>query len=326
MRFITYAFLLLLIPFSGYAQRSPGRDDLPRMPDSLLVIKNRVKTVRMFSLDANGKRHAYKTFSYDSIGRIIVEKDAMEHSFHYEYDRNGQKAAAVQRDPAGRFVQRYVFRRNAADTSFTTTIYLSGDSLHPWRSFTMNSRNLCVRDTHYVSSGAVYSIQAMKYDHNDKMIARYDSSSTTRMAEWTSNGKKVARKTYDPSGHILHSYRFYYNKDGKIERITDSTGVMKTVEYNFTYSKGTLTEYRRNKTPMTESEISWLHSEFWVLFPRNEGGWSEFSGDDVIVRMTTQSEHNITYDASGNIIRDELRQTSGSFAETRVYEYEYEFY
>lgn len=290
-------------------------------PDSAVVVKNKVKTVSVYFQSKDGKRYQQKELVYDRAGRLVKE-GAGENSFYYAYgyDGKGRRTVTTQRSKDGNFIQKFVTVYNDADGSRRVSLYQENDTLLASYVYTYDKLNRKIQEEHYNSNG-LFNLYKTGYDTNGNVIASYDSSGFTRIANYREKAFLVKRRTYSPEGKMLHEYRYSYADYGPITGIIDSTGPKSVVKYEINYQTPQ-TEYRRNGRLMDAKESAEFRRDFVEVFPVRE-----WDGEDYGLPVPDMvTEHKLTYDKKGNIIQDELIQKEGSFAQSFIYVYEYEFY
>lgn len=315
---IRFSFLTILLFFASIADAQTLG-----YPDSAAVVKNKVKVARIYFKSKDGKRYQQKELHYDKQGRIIIEREG-EHSFYYAYvyDSQGRRISTTQRSKDGAFIQKFTEEYNESDSTRQVYLFLERDTITPSYIYTYDSRGRKIREEQYSPNGHP-NIYEMTYDQKGDVIASYDSIGSERMASFRKNGMLVKRRVYSPKGELLREYRYTYTTSGKIKTITDSSSLKNVVQYDILYNDfGAITEYQRSKKKMPEQEVADFRKEFYYVFPfRDE---EEMPYGLPVPELI--NEHHFTYDKKGNIIRDDLVQKQGSYSETYVYEYEYEFY
>jgi hypothetical protein len=312
MRFIS--IFLFIISYSV------SQAQIVALPDSAVVRKNKVKSVRIY-LDEPGGKTVQKIVQYDKRGRIVMERLNEESPYStYSYDSTGRVRTFTSRSRTGEYIYKTVTHYQDKDSLRTVYEYFDKDSTKVTRVCTYNKRGNKIKETGDNGYGKSY-VSAWIYNDEGRLIAEYDSSSSSRTASWRSNFHLVKRRTYDPSGTLLHEYNFSYHPNGQIATISDSTGTLKTVHYEIRLDKdGEIAEYWRDQTKMAQPEISTFREEYYFIFPEHEQSVETEEGFKV------ENEHHFTYDKKGKIVRDDLVQKWGASSSTYVYVYEYEFY
>jgi len=292
-------------------------------PDSADVVRNKVKVVRIYFKMADGKRDQQLQLHYDKQGRVIIERQN-ESTYYYEYayDKKGRKISSTQRTKDGVLIQKFVEEHNEKDSSRKVSLFSSGDTLKPTTVYVYNKHGWKIREEQHNSLGVAY-VYGFAYDAKGTLITTYDSIGYQQTASLRKNGLLTWRRVYSPQGQLLHEYRYAYTPQGQITDVWDSTGLIPVVHYQVKYNPNAQIEKMlRDTTVMSALESEHFRNDFFYVFPYRDGE-NESNG---LPHPGLVNEHNFTRDKKGNIIRDDLVQKMGSFSQTYVYEYEYEFY
>lgn len=292
------------------------------LPDSAVVRKNKVKSVRIYHVDPAAGKTVQKIIHYDRRGRMVLERLNEESGYStYSYDSAGRVQTFTSRSRNGEFVYKKVMQYQDKDSSKVVYEHYDKDSTKVTRICTYDKHGKKIKETADNGYGKSY-VNTWTYSDEGRIIAQYDSSSLSRTASWYSNFRLVKRRTYDPSGKLLHEHRFSYHPNGQIASISDSTGTLKTVHYDIRLNeRGETAEYWREGKKMSEAEVVSFRKEYYFIFPEREN-----DGTFDMAAPAIENEHHLTHDKKGNIKRDDLVQKAGTSAETYVYVYEYEFY
>lgn len=308
-----FAFFL----FSGmivHAQIAP--------PDSAAVVKNKVKVARIYQFQGMGERHLAKEIHYDNKGRVIYNRDGESASYYYDfvYDAKNRVQSSAQRNLKGELIQKFVTVYNN-DGSKTTTIYRGEDTLTPSYLYTYDASNHKIREVDYVS-GKILQEFRYQYDATGNLIGTYDSSSSSRTANYHRNDNLVLRRTYDPQGQLLHESRYHYNGTNQLTEVVDSSSSGKPIHYGIEHdSRGGINQYTINAQPMNDKELAQFRQDYYYLFPEDN-----LEVNYGLPTPELVNKHEFTYDDKGNIIKDKLTQVQGSFGQSYFYVYEYEYY
>lgn len=294
------------------------------MPDSAMVVKNKVKTVRIYSLPNDGKRYLEKFMTYDKSGRVIREQET-EYSYYYEYtyDSKGRRTLSTQRTAKGEFIQKFSETYNEKDGTRTVALCTSGDSVTPRYVYVYNAKGWKIRDEQYNPKGIAF-LNVYEYDTAGNQIASYDSVANIRTATYRKNGTIQWQRTYSPKNALLHQYRYKYNAYGFVSDFYDSTGSIPVVHYALVYNTHPFPDsVQRNGVTLKTPEFQQFQLDYPSLFPAH---YQDGSDDYALPVPDLVNEHHFTYDKKGNIVRDDLVQKQGSYSQTFVFVYEYEFY
>lgn len=311
-----FSILLLFLTSLGFAQTIG-------FPDSAVVVKNKVKKVSIYFESTDGQRDLQKQLEYDRSGRIVTERQN-PNTFYYEYkyDEKGRKVSTIQKTKDGARIQEFTEEYIDKDTSRKVRLYLAEDSEQPSYIYYYDKAGRKTGEEQYNKLGMVNRSRYW-YDAKGDLIATYDSVGYQHTASLRKKELLTERHVYDADGKLLHWYTFTYNKSNQISVITDSTGIQPTQKYTVEYSP-TFTAIGAMRDGKKISESNWfaLKKDLFYLFPEQR----EMEQDNGLPVPEVVNEHHYTYDKKGNIVRDDLVQKMGSYGQTYVYTYEYEFY
>lgn len=291
-------------------------------PDSLTVVKNKVKKVSIY-FESGGQRDLQKQLEYDRQGRIVMERQN-PNTFYYEYkyDEKGRKISTIQKTKEGNRIQEFTEEYIDKDTSRKVRLFLAEDGQQPSYIYYYDKHGRKTGEEHYNKLGLVNRYRYW-YDSSGAVIATYDSIGYQHTASLRRKDVLAERHVYNASGELLHWYTFTYNERNQVATILDSTGVQPTQKYVVEYNaQFTSTGALRNGQKLPEGNWIELKKELFYLFPEDNG----MERDNGLPIPPVENEHHYTYDKKGNIVRDDLVQKMGSYAQTYVYTYEYEFY
>jgi YD repeat-containing protein len=292
-------------------------------PDSATVVKNKVKRVSIYFESADGQRDLQKQLEYDKSGRIVTERqNPNTFYFEYTYDAKGRKISSVMKTKDGNRSQEITEEYIDKDTSRKQRLYFADDGQQPSFIYYYDKHGRKTREEQYNKLGLVGQFR-YSYNSAGELISTYDSVGYQHTASVRKNNVLTERHVYNADGQLLHWYTFTYNDRNQIATITDSTGVQPTQKYVIEYrQQSTATGALRNGQKLPEQNWVELKKELFYLFP--DGPTIERETDLPIPEVV--NEHHYTYDKKGNIMRDDLVQKMGSFSQTYVYTYEYQYY
>lgn len=310
-------FFISLLPAAAFSQTIG-------FPDSATVVKNKVKKVSIY-FESNGQRDLQKQLQYDKAGRLVTERQN-PNTFYYEYtyDEKGRKISSIQKTKDGERIQEFTEEYIDKDTSRKVRLFMAEDGQQPSYIYYYDKQGRKTREEHYNKLGMV---KQLRYEYNaaGEVIGTYDSLGYQHTASVRKNNVLTERHVYNASGELLHWYVFTYNKSNQVATILDSTGIQPTQKYIVEYSpRLTAVGALHNGQKMPEANWLELKKELFYLFPETEAQSRE--QDNALPIPEVVNEHHYTYDKKGNIVRDDLVQKMGSYSQSYVYTYEYEFY
>ena len=288
------------------------------LPDSISVIKNHVKTVRVYSVLENEKRMTL-FLTYDDKGRVVRESEN-DNSYYYayRYDERGRRTSATQYGKTGIFSQKYV-TEYLNDTITKVTHYESIDSTQVAHIHYYDQHGRILRNEDY-NKGILKHVTVQKFNAAGDVIYAYDSAYYS--ASIRENGLLVKVRSYNTDYSLTHEYTYTYSQQ-RVTHITDSVSPKFVSRYHVLYNQYSLVVGAElNGVKMNEKEFDHFRSSYQYVLPATDGIDEDY-GLPIPELVNT---HVLTKDKKGNIIRDELTQKQGSFSQTYVYEYEYEYY
>ncbi len=289
------------------------------MPDSAAVVHNHVKSVKIYLVMDKGERMMNQYLIYDRLGRVVREsKDDKSYYHVYSYDANGREITSAKYSKQGMFYHKYT-TEYINDTLTKVTLYQSYDSTQATHVYFRDQHARIVREEAY-NRGQMNHLKIERYNSGGDVTYSYDS--TGNSAVIYKNGLLVKVRSYNTDRALIHDYTYKHGEHGVTE-IVDSVSPNQVTRYVVVYSAyGHVTGAERNGIKLSEAEFTKFQGDFMYVLPPTDG----LAEEDGLPVPELINSHNITRDKKGNIIRDELTQKYGSFSQTFVYEYEYEFY
>jgi hypothetical protein len=292
------------------------------LPDSALIVKNKIKTIRIYFNSPDGQKYQNRDLHYNRNGQLIREGvDSKSPYSVHAYDEQGRITSTTQRGSDGSFVSRRINDYGQKGNKITR-YYGFGDSTLCTNVILFDDKSQKIREEVYTQNGIQW-IYTTNYDSLGKVIATTDSSAATGTKKWYVNNKLTKKTVRDPKSRYFHQYAYTYDYFGRLWKMSDSTEGANTVTYTIVYSKegGPREGIQRNGKMMDAAEeASFINSNPEFRKP------IELEDDYGLPVPEMVEKHNLSYDKKGNIVRDELTQTNGSHSDTFVYTYEYEFY
>ena len=293
-------------------------------PDSAAVVKNHVKSARIYFRSWDGKRSLSKQLWYDIDGRIIREQEGVNSFYYvYAYDQYGRRVSSTQRSKDGAFIQMFSEQYSDKDSTRKVNLYLQPDSTQIAYVYVYDKHGNKIREEQY-NKGVLAHLYTVQFDEKGNVLMSYDSTVINRTVTVREKGLLSKHRTYSPNGKLLHEYSYTYDSFGRVLKLSDSTGVMKTVNYMIVYDEvgGPGVDVKRDGVFMSQEEENLFRKEHSYIFPENNFEYQDYGLP--VPEMVTS--HTFTYDKKGNIIRDDMVQRQGATSETYIYEYEYEFF
>jgi hypothetical protein len=310
-------FYTLILAISGiataYAQNIT-------MPDSAAVIRNKVKSVKVYFNPKTGDRIENLYLVYDKQGRLIREgQNENSYYYAYGYDDKNRRISYTQRSAKGEFTQKSTIEFLERDSMKKVSLYQAYDTTRPTHIYFYDKSENKVREEAY-ANGILTHLQIIGYDNSGEVVYSYDS--TANSIAIRKDLRLIKIRSYSPKNELLHDYTYKYGQHG-VTDIIDSVSPKQVTRYVVLYSVyGQVTSAERNGKELTDVEFRNFQSDFMYVLPRT----NESDGEYGLPPGELLNTHKLTYDKKGNITRDELTQKQGTFSETYVYEYEYEFY
>jgi len=197
-----------------------------------------------------GSPQGATTFSYDSVGRLVTETDALGNTSSYSYNTlNELTSDTVQGhtttytyDAAGRVVGQIDSLGNTTSYSYDAQNRLTSDiSQGHTTSFTYDAAGELLTETDYLGNTTSYT-----YDAQNRLISDTAQGHTTtytydasgRLLSETDSLGNITRTTYDAAGQVTsdtdpqgHVTQYTYDAAGNVITAIDSQG---TTHYVYT--------------------------------------------------------------------------------------------
>lgn len=257
---------------------------------------------------------------YDKQGRLIREgQNENTYYYAYGYDNKGRRVVYTQRSAKGEFIQKTTTEYLEKDSLKKVSLYEAIDTTKPTHVYFYNNNDETVRDEYY-ANGKLTHLYIRKFNSAGEITYSYDSSASTVIIR--KDLAPVKMRTYSPKNELLHDYTYVY-LDYYVREIIDSVSPQQVTRYAVYYDQfWKVSSADRNGKKMSEGELVNFKKEFVYVLPRDY----DLEDNNGLPPGELMNTHKLEYDKKGNITRDELTQTQGSYSLTYVYEYEYEFY
>ena len=293
------------------------------LPDEFLNAKNGVKFVKIYSTNEKQPRTLVTLNQYDKNGRLIqANGDGTANVVRYFYNAQNKYSCIQIAYPNGKFCRKTIF---TYDTKKGTTLMShyanSKDSAQITSRVLEDSLHRTIRKTSYME-GREHDYVEYAYNDQGKIIGQKDSSAQTLTVNIIWENQLTIRKVYSTSNVLLHTYRFVYNDLYSIKAIIDSTSEKSDTYIMLrTETYGLVNSVLKNGNELSEQEREQFIDRFPMVDRGNLIADSEGIYDDHV-----KKEHIFEKDQNGNIVKDTVTISQGSFRQVLVFVYEYEYY
>lgn len=294
-------------------------------PDSVAVIRNKVKSVSIYLNAKNLKHELYRQYFYNTSGHVEREAIAGEMTISYFYDTQGRLNKSVFRDYNGKYLQSILLEYAPGGSKISRVLqYMHNDTVNPTYAQLLDSKER-VRQFERYSSGTLLQCTKTTYNDKNEPVWTYDSIVAGKVEEHL-NKQLVRYTALSQAGKMRQHWTFSYNKEQLITGASFKSPESKPVKYTIEYTAPPYAYVIKaaGSGVDTAAAIRLFKTDFSYLLPRVELNDGEAFGE--IEETPVEPKHNLTYDAKGNMIRDEISYPPGSEHRNRVYEYEYTFY
>ncbi len=287
--------LLLLFIFTSLF--STAQEFTP--PDSAAIIKNKVKSVKIF-YTGKGKEHLIKQeYRYDKMGRCIYSRvGTVPYYYTYSYTEKGQPANYEQRTLTGGLIKSFQNVYAADGKLLHMKILTERDSINPSTIYTYDADGRTIEEN-YFEKGVLTRSYKTGYD-SAQVIHRIDS--TPGKSVYEKRDSKTIRQTYyNEKNEVQENWLLNYDIDNNLIATECTIGKNKGT-YTMVYTDRSLFAVLKNGQPIIKDEfISW-NAKFHYLLPR------PIEGDVPLPFIDPASQyefvHQLKRDRKNNITRD----------------------
>lgn len=299
--------------------------DLP-WPDSLVVVKNHVKTVRVIAPNVQGRSIEIKRRDYDTLGRVIRESGPTVHCclWTYTYDDKNRKTSESRREMnSGRMI--YATHIEYLDSLSTRKLvhYAWYDSLRPaditWISYNNRSER---KETYLHGVYTGYSITT--YDAEGHQTYKHDSTIAFRLhptaIKWKFDTVRIRTvrtwnnywinefQQYEGDSLILH-VQYLYGSRGTSEIIDSGPGHEKR-HYELIYTKDEMypTGVKLNGTEQDYDQFRQFQIEYRIEVVRPKPSPETDATKEAWITPSPENpsdfsiDYTPTYDEKGKIV------------------------
>lgn len=313
-------FYLLAILFLG-SLFSFAQEFTP--PDSAAIIKNRVKSIKVYYTGTGNKHLITHEYRYDKNGRCIYSRDGSAgYYYSFTYTEKGQIATSYQRALSGAIIQGHKKDYTADGKLFHTQVFTERDTVRPGIIYTYGSTGNVVEESHF-NNGKLIRNYKTEYDINNKIIHRIDSTPGKSVYE-TLNSKTVRQTYYYESEAMTENWLLSYDAGGRLIKTICIT-TKSTDTYTVIYDKDLEYKILGNGKPISKEDYIKWDSKFRWLMPRQvEEDFGLPYADPV---ANYKYNHELKRDKKDNIIKDII---TGAYPYMNFkpveFDYEYEYW
>jgi hypothetical protein len=293
-------------------------------PDSAAIVKNHVKSVRIFYTGTGIKNYFTREYRYDKKGRQIYDQDGSA-NYHYEYSYNDkdQIVRAVQRGNDGKFIQGWenIYYPNGRRKEFV--YYTETDTVFPINRVGYDTAGNKVSDTFY-RKHEISRVRLFTFDSEHHCVSVYDSIPGTSVSVLVES--RLSRISYYDDKHVPGTtWLFTHDSLGRLSKaILKTPGKKKDESYTIKYEANGSYSILLNGKPAGTEEKTAFENQFGYLLPRTGEDYELPYADPIAESHDT---HTLTRDKKGNIIEDKI-ESGDSWRKTEpvLFTYEYTYY
>lgn len=292
-------------------------------PDSAAIVKNHVKSVKIYYTGTGSKNLLTQEYRYDKKGQRVYSRDgSASYYYAFTYTEKRQLATSVQRSMTGAFIKAYNNEYDDNGKLWRMSTFTERDTLHPEANFIYDTAGNVVEETHFINGKLIRSYQT-KYDLNHKIIQRIDSTPGKNAYE-TVNSRTVRQTYYDANGTMEQNWLLSYDSTGRLSRTTCTSGKYAGT-YIIVYDKDLHYTLLKDGKEITHEEYwNWTPKFTWLLPKPKEEEYGLPYSDPVssyeyVHRTSRDKKNNITLD----IVNCKFVMPNCS---TVQFDYEYEYW
>jgi hypothetical protein len=292
-------------------------------PDSTAIVKNHVKSVKIYYTGTGSTHLITQEYHYDKEGRKIYSHVGTSNYYYaFTYTQSGQIASSIQRNMNGSLIRGYLNDYTEQGKLHHTSTITEKDSLNPElvKTFDANGNKI---EENYFTHGALIRSFKYNYDLNNTIIHRIDSTPGKTVFEYD-NRNTIRQTYYNEKNEITESWLLYYNIDNFLTSTVCTSGKAPGT-YTMVYADESMIYVLKNEKAISKEEYVKWDSKFNYLLPRTMEADFGLPYPDPLANA--KYNHTLKLDKKGNIIKDTV---TGAFTYMNFkpveFEYEYEYW
>jgi len=318
MKNFSLLLIFLLTSFFSFAQEFTP-------PDSAAIIKNHVKSVKVFYTGTGSKHLITQEYGYDKNGRKIYSHEgSVGYYYSFSYNEKGQVMGTFQRANSGDLLQGQKMDYYPNGKLFHRQIIYEHDTVHPGTICTYDTLENKIEENLY-SNGKLTRTWKYRYSLDKKIIYSVDSTPGENAYE-SVNSKTTRQSYYNENNELIEKCIISYNDKGNLIKTVCTSG-NKTNSYTVVYDDNSEIEFHvlKNGKPISKEEYVTWSSKFQWLMPRLQEGDYGLPYSDPIANA--KYNHELKRDKKDNITKDIV---TGALAYMNFqpieFDYEYEYW
>lgn len=289
-------------------------------PDSVAILKNKVKSVKIYYTGTGNKHLITQEYRYDKNGfRIYSREGSATYYYAFTYNEKGQLTSSVQRQLSGTMIQGQKMDYTVDGKLFHMETFTERDTVNPSVIYTYGRTGNVLEESHFINGKLIRNYKT-EYDINNKIIHRIDSTPGKSVYE-TLNSKTIRQTYYYESEAMTENWLISYDAGGRLIK-TICISAKSTDTYTVIYDKDL--EYHvlvNGKAIRKEELVKWDSKFRWLMPGKTEENYGLPYSDPVAER---KYHHELKRDKKDNIIQDVVSyKSSGELVE---FDYEYEYW
>jgi hypothetical protein len=292
-------------------------------PDSSAILKNQVKSVKIYYTGTGSTHLITQEYHYDKEGRSIYSRvGTSSYYYTFTYTPNGQIASSIQRNADGSVIRGYLNDYTEQGKLYHTGTITERDSVHPELIKTFDENGNEIEESFYMHGTLTRSF---KYDYDgDNKIIHYIDSTPGKSAYEYKEGRTVRQTYYNEKNEITESWKIIYSDKERVG-MTIRTSGNKTKAFKVEYDIDNQPIVTVNGKKISKEEFVDWDSKFNYLLSHYAGEEYGLPYSDPLANA--KYNHELKLDKKGNIIKDTV---TGAFTYMNFkpveFDYEYEYW
>ncbi|HTL82337.1 MAG TPA: hypothetical protein VL651_11555 [Bacteroidia bacterium] len=300
-------------------------------PDSLAIIINKVKEVRIYYTGNGTKESLQLTNRYNEKGQCIFSMagtpSSVNYYYLYSYDSLGRMKRSEQRKMSGASMTANDFEYFPDGKISRTAFYYGYDTIFPSRVCEYDERGNTLTDT-YLARGQFGERNTMTYNTKNEVVTKLDSNSYFPLALAWKNNQVVRISDYDTVLHTSDNWYLFYDSTGFIDHtIHLKPGINDTARPKY-FSDGTYLVFINGNPANADQNYEWRR-QFDVYTPKKANQLFDGPLDALPYSDPPPQEsitHQLIYDKSGNLKKDIVISSFDQDDQHIFFTYKYEFW
>jgi hypothetical protein len=298
-------------------------------PDSAAIIKNQVKSIKIYYTGGGGEHLITQEYRYDKAGQCIFSREGKAPYYYaYAYYDNGRLRHTIKRSNLGKMLSGSLYAYYPDGVVEEILVFNGSDTLHPSVIYHNDRSGNKICEDHYTGETLTRSYK-YKYDANNKLVHRIDSTPGKSVYE-TQNSKVIRQTYYNANNVVVENCLIYYSDKERLSQTVCTVGEKNNI-YTVVYDNyGDGYQVLMNGKPVDKEEYVKWDSKFRWLMPRQAEEEDDDAEEENLLpyldmKNSYEYKHTLTRDKKNNIKKDTIScKHRATKCPTVHFDYEYE--